>query len=31
MTELFQREAEIDSNEIWDFIAEDGIDAADRV
>ena len=27
----FQPEAEIDLNEIWDFIAEDSIDAADRV
>ena len=27
----FHPEAEIDLNEIWDFIAEDSIDAADRV
>jgi plasmid stabilization system protein ParE len=32
MTEFrFHPEAEIDLNEIWDFIAEDSIDAADRV
>jgi plasmid stabilization system protein ParE len=31
MTEFrFHPEAEIDLNEIWDFIAEDSIDAADR-
>jgi antitoxin ParD1/3/4 len=32
MTEFrFHPEAEVDLNEIWDFIAEDSIDAADRV
>ena len=31
MTEFrFHPEAEIHLNEIWDFIAEDSIDAADR-
>jgi len=27
----FHPEAEVDLIEIWDFIAEDGVDAADRV